>query len=227
MKSFSLRTFLLFPFFILVLQACGSEGAKKDLLVDVASVSINPSNAEMEIGSTLALTAQVYPSNATNSSVSWTSSNSKIASVSSAGIVTAITQGNVIIRATAGEQYADCSIKVLNKKDEVPPELVIHNKEINVYGGRRVTVKNNQLYVGTVLVASGSDNVTPVLSWQLKFKPENNESMEIRVEDVVSAKGILTISIADEAGNQSSAEVKFIHSNTEPINGANDPYIGW
>lgn len=69
--------------------------------VPVSSVSISPGNSTINIGSTLALKANISPSNATNKNVSWSSSNLAVASVSSDGVVTAKGKGTVTITATA------------------------------------------------------------------------------------------------------------------------------
>ena len=70
--------------------------------VSVNSISISPSSVNMtEKGQTYSLSATVLPSNATNSSISWSSSNESIATVNSMGTVTAIANGNTTIKATA------------------------------------------------------------------------------------------------------------------------------
>ena len=70
--------------------------------VSVKSISISPSSVNMtEKGQTCSLSATVLPSNATNSSISWSSSNENVATVNSMGTVTAIANGNTTIKATA------------------------------------------------------------------------------------------------------------------------------
>ena len=70
--------------------------------ISVNSISISPSSVNMtEKGQTYSLSATVLPSNATNSSISWSSSNENVATVNSMGTVTAIANGNTTIKATA------------------------------------------------------------------------------------------------------------------------------
>ncbi len=81
----------------------------------VTSVSVSPSSATINVGSTRQLTATISPSSASNKSVTWSSSNSSIASVSSSGLVTAKTAGTVTITATAKDgsgKKGTCSITV-------------------------------------------------------------------------------------------------------------------
>lgn len=65
-------------------------------------------------GQTLELTATVEPRDATNNSVIWESSDPAIADVSSAGLVTAIAAGKVVITATTedGGHKAECDLTV-------------------------------------------------------------------------------------------------------------------
>jgi len=70
------------------------------VVIPVTSVAVTPSNLSLGIGSTSTLTATVLPVNATNKKVTWTSSNSNIASVDANGVVTAKAKGIIIITAT-------------------------------------------------------------------------------------------------------------------------------
>ena len=82
----------------------------------VTSVSLDKSSATLTEGDELTLTATVNPDNATNKNVTWSSSDSTIASVSN-GKVKAHNSGKVIItaRAEGGDKEAFCEIKVTAK----------------------------------------------------------------------------------------------------------------
>lgn len=71
--------------------------------VPVTGVSVSPSTSNLEIGQTQDLTETVSPSNATNPSVTWSSSNPSIATVNSNGLVTAIAQGSATITVTTND----------------------------------------------------------------------------------------------------------------------------
>ena len=66
----------------------------------VESVTVEPVDATMEVGETLALTARVHPPS-TNQSVTWSSDAPAIASVSSEGVVTGESVGATTITATS------------------------------------------------------------------------------------------------------------------------------
>ncbi len=78
--------------------------------VKVSSVELNRSYVSIEEGETFTLSATVCPTNASNKSLTWSSSNTNIASVSTSGKVTAKSRGYVTIIATAkdGSGACDC-----------------------------------------------------------------------------------------------------------------------
>ena len=63
------------------------------------SISLNDTSATIYTGNTLQLNATVLPSTTSNPSVTWTSSNTSIATVSSTGLVTAKSTGDAVITA--------------------------------------------------------------------------------------------------------------------------------
>ena len=64
-----------------------------------SSVSVSPSTASIEVGETVQLTETVLPSNATDKSVTWSSSNTSVATVSN-GLVTGVSAGSATITVT-------------------------------------------------------------------------------------------------------------------------------
>ena len=89
----------------------------KNPVVKVSKITLNKTSASLVKGDTLALKATVTPTNATNKAVTWKSSNTKIATVSSSGKVTAKAAGTVTITCTAKDgsgKKATCKITVYN-----------------------------------------------------------------------------------------------------------------
>jgi Alpha amylase, catalytic domain/Bacterial Ig-like domain (group 2) len=83
-------------------------------IVPVTGVTVSPTSANISAGSTRQLTATVAPSNATNQNVTWTSSNTSVATVNGAGLVTAAAAGAATITVTTedGNKTATCAITV-------------------------------------------------------------------------------------------------------------------
>ena len=85
--------------------------------IPVTSISVSPTSATLNVESEQQVTATVLPSNATNSSISWSSSNTSVATVSSAGLVQAISAGTAVIKASSEDGTnisASCTITVTN-----------------------------------------------------------------------------------------------------------------
>lgn len=84
-----------------------------DETISVTGVSLNKTSTTLEIGDTETLTATVAPASATNKNVSWTSSNTSIATVQN-GVVTAVAAGTATITVTTedGSKTATCAVTV-------------------------------------------------------------------------------------------------------------------
>ena len=79
------------------------------------SISLNKTSASLSVGQTQKLSVSINPSNTTaNKTVTWSSSNSTIASVSN-GTVTAKKAGTVTITARVGNKTATCKVTVKAK----------------------------------------------------------------------------------------------------------------
>ena len=71
--------------------------------VAVASVSVTPSTSSGAVGSTVQLTANVLPSDATDKTGTWTSSDPTKATVSSTGLVTRVATGSATMTFTTND----------------------------------------------------------------------------------------------------------------------------
>lgn len=78
----------------------------------VTGVSLSEKLVELGIGNTAALKANVFPADATDTSVTWTSDDPAVASVSDKGVITGLSFGKTTITATAGGKTAKCIVKV-------------------------------------------------------------------------------------------------------------------
>jgi uncharacterized protein YjdB len=66
----------------------------------VTGVTVHPASASVVVGASARLKATVSPANATNRSVTWTSSNIRVTTVTPTGVVTGVAAGSATITAT-------------------------------------------------------------------------------------------------------------------------------
>ena len=83
-------------------------------VIPVTSITLNQTTASLKKGETLTLTATVAPSDAANKSVTWSSSNTSVATVTTSGVVTAIGEGTAVItvKTADGGKTASCTVAV-------------------------------------------------------------------------------------------------------------------
>lgn len=82
--------------------------------IHVIDVTLNTDLIRLRVGETAQLTASINPTNATNQSVAWTSSNTSVLTVSATGLVTAKAVGtaSVTVRSVDGGKTATCDFYV-------------------------------------------------------------------------------------------------------------------
>lgn len=108
-----------------------SAETKVTVTTNVEQIVLNKTEGVLTVGNSVTVTATVTPDNATNTTVNWTSSDEKVATVDSNGKVTAVAAGNATITATSesdGDVSADYALTV-NKA------AVKQNKPATNYGG--------------------------------------------------------------------------------------------
>ena len=96
------------------------------------SVSLDKSSLNLSIGGSSDLHATVLPADATDPSVSWSSSNTAVATVNNNGHVTALTAGTatIIVTTTDGNKTATCSVTITAGPPVPPTALTLHEPEV-------------------------------------------------------------------------------------------------
>lgn len=108
--------------------------------IDVLSLSVNKSSASIYKGSSYQISANVSPVNATFPELKWSTSNKKVATVSSAGLVKAVGAGTAYITCTSIDNpTASAKVKITVKVKATGVEL--SKSKTSVYEGYTKTLK--------------------------------------------------------------------------------------
>ena len=86
--------------------------------------------------------------------------------------------------------------------EESFPDLSILQPEVNVFGGAEVQITDTQLMIGGKLVAEWSDKRTQQCKATLTFN-----GYEVKGGDMLSEPGTLMLTVTNEQGRSSSAEI--------------------
>ena len=149
--------------------SCTVNVSKK--IIPVTSVTLSKTSLSMIKGEATTLTATVKPDDATDKSVSWSSSDATIASVDQNGKVTALAGGSVTIRAAAGEKYATCAVNIT-----VPVSSVsLDQSTLSLIKGESATL---------TATVNPSDATNKTVSWST-----SNSSVATVINGVVKAIG--------------------------------------
>jgi len=113
-----------FAALMMAVTSCKKDGGNKD--IPVTGITLNNETLTLGVGDTETLVATVKPNNATNKTVTWTSSNLAIATVMPNGLVTALSKGvaTIVVTTVDGNFSASCTVRV----DDIPVIGVTLNK---------------------------------------------------------------------------------------------------
>lgn len=161
--------------------------------VPVTGVTLDKAELTLEKGSTGTLTATVAPQNATNNTVTWSSSNPEFVTVAN-GTVTAVSAGTATITVTTadGNHKATCTVTVIPKTVQV--------SGIQVQGSASVYVGGSTKLTATVTPTNATNQK---VTWS-----SNNESVAtVGTDGTVTAvsAGTATITVTTEDGQKTAA----------------------
>ena len=186
----------------------------KSPIISVTDVSLNKASTTLTVGETETLTAIVTPSNATNKTVTWTSSNPSVASVSN-GVVTAKSAGTATITVTTedGNKTATCNVTVTEKTPQPidPNAPTVTISSVKTLAGKQVELtlelKNNTGIAGLKAAIRYDDAL--VLD-----KIENGDALSSLtfippVDMSENPLGLVWFNINDDNGNGTLAKLTF------------------
>ena len=185
----------------------------KPSVVKVTKITLNKTTASVGKGKTMQLTATVTPTNATNKAVTWKSSNTKIATVSSTGKVTAKSAGTVTITCTAKDgsgKKATCKVTVTEPKPPVKPTVKVTKVTLNK--------KAATLSPKETLTLRATVTPTNATNKAVTWKSSNTKIATVSSTGRVTAKsaGTVTITCTAKDGSGKTATCKItVYNNTQ------------
>ena len=165
----------------------------KAKVIPVSSVSLNKTSLTMTVGDTETLVSTVLPENATDPSVTWTSGNTSIATVSSTGEISAKAVGltTVTVKTNDGGKTATCTVTV---KPVNVSSVTLNRETLSLILGETVTL------TATVLPENAANK-------SVVWSSSNTTVATVSTSGVVTAKaaGTATITVtATDGGSKAT-----------------------
>ena len=163
------------------------EVSVKEKIYSVQSVSLDKSEIDLTEGDEAALTATINPSNATNKNVTWSSSNTEVATVTE-GKVSAIKIGKATITVTTadGNKTASCEITVKEKVYSVE-SVSLDKSEIDLTEGDEAaltaTINPSNATNKNVTWSSSNTSVATVADGKIVAVKAGNATITVKTED--------------------------------------------
>lgn len=192
-------------------RATDGSGAGNYCVMDVkeptkvSSIELSETEATMEVGEELTLTASILPDNANNKSINWTSDNTDVATVVN-GVITAVSPGecNITCASTDGSNVSAVCHIVVNEPEQHWLSVVLPNGSFSI-------------------------NATNLESIELKITPDSDYTVHsITVDgvaqDIVPGETALTLPALSHSATVNVVFVSTgISTNIEEIPDASDP----
>ena len=176
--------------------------------VPMTGVKISYGSKSLKVKQSTYMSASYLPSDTTDTrSGTWKSSNTKVATVSSSGRVSAVSEGEAIITFTSGAFTAECYVKVLAADADVFSTISItpNQKEIRcgVSDTQKITADVGDGTDPVVWTSSNPAVVAVSTDQSLAAAQSAENTMQVGKEAVVTATGKGTAVITAKSGQKS------------------------
>ena len=184
-------------------------------IVEPTSVTLSKSSVSVKEALTTTITATVLPENASKKTVTWTSSDNSVATVSG-GTITGVSQGTAVITATTSNGLtATCNVTVTKNNDIVKPTSISLDKT-NI----TVLQRNSETLTATVLPANATNKT---VTWS-----SSNESVASVSGGVVTGVSAGTAVITAKTSNGLTATCGVtVEANTDDLRIYFDNTASW
>lgn len=148
-------------------RTCGFRINKKEYSnIRVKSITLQEKEILLGLGNSRQLTAIITPEDAYNKTILWSSSNNKIAAVTPDGVVTALKEGKVTIKATSQDsgKSAVCkvTVAVIRAESFVLNASQIRQQEGTVYQLKAMEIQPEEADDSTIIWVSSNAEVASV-----------------------------------------------------------------
>ena len=170
---------------------------KVTVKVPVSGIALNRANPSLFVGKTFQLKAVVTPSDANNKAVTWTSSDPSVATVSSAGKITAKKKGTATITCKAKDGsgvQASCKVTV-----KVPVNKITLSKT-------SATISKGKTLALTAAVAPSNAN-NKAVTWKSSDTSVAAVSSTGKVTAKRAGKATITCTAKDESGTKAMCAI--------------------
>lgn len=142
--------------------------------IKITSLSFSPVASQyLEKGNTLSIIPVILPQNASNKTLTWISSDEKVATVSDQGVVTPVAEGNVSISARTNDG-SDLGAKL----DLIVVDRYVPVKGVKIYANGSQVSGNYNLYVGEKQL------------FEAVLNPSDATNQNVRWEKNVGGRGV-------------------------------------
>lgn len=150
-------------------------------VVHPSSVSLNSESGNVYIGKTRQLSATVLPADADDKTVSWSSSDTSVATVDSTGLVSGVAAGSTTITATTTDggltATFTATVKTLSYGTSDSPLSVEEAREVLEINGS--SASSEQLYIRGTVYSSNYDSTKGYTIWLKSSDGTTNKYFEV------------------------------------------------
>ena len=160
------------------------------LPISVSSVTFAASSVAINVGSTIQITANVLPLTASNKALTWTTSNAQVATVSSSGVVTGVSNGSAQIRATTVDGGLTANAIALVSTSVTGVSL----------NATSITLRRNQAYQFTATISPSTASVKTT-TWLSSVAARGTLSVQANNTALFTARTIGTTTVQVKTTN--------------------------
>ena len=186
----------------------------KEITAEKVTLSGLP-GGELYIRDSFVLQAEITPANVDNPAIVWSSSNEKVATVSSDGSVRLLAAGTAEIRATASNGVAGVAVVEVKEKFVESVSIAEDGIDMLLGGVRELTA-----------VVSPADATYPELSWTVENPEIASVSSDGRLTALACGETVITATSTNGLSDSLTVRVSEIQAEKLTLEGPGSVYLG-